>query len=79
MDCRHHQHLVYPSDLVFDAFGNLVVTDANAAKVVSFNPAIGGNAARVPGPSPLELPTAARIDFGGNMYIADAAATPRGR
>ncbi len=33
-------NLVYPSDLVFDAFGNLVVSDANAAMVVSFNPAL---------------------------------------
>ncbi len=34
------KNLVYPSDLVFDAFGDLVVSDANAAMVVSFNPAL---------------------------------------
>ena len=68
--------LVYPSDLTFDAFGNLVVTDANAATVVSFNPA------KVATPVPttgftLTLPLAAGIDFGGNTYIADAGATGR--
>ena len=32
-------NLVYPSDLSFDAFGNLVVSDATAAKVFSISPA----------------------------------------
>jgi hypothetical protein len=68
--------VVYPSDLTFDAFGNLVVTDANAATVVSFSPT------KVATPVPttgftLTLPLAAANDFGGNMYIADAAATGR--
>jgi hypothetical protein len=69
-------NLVYPSDLVFDAFGNLVVSDANAAMVVSFNPALAESTVNT-GTYTLGLPTAARIDFGGNIYIADAGSTPR--
>ncbi len=68
--------VVYPSDLTFDAFGNLVVTDANAAKVVSFNPAKAATQLGT-GSFTLTLPLAAENDFGGNMYIADAAATGR--
>jgi hypothetical protein len=69
-------NLVYPSDLVFDAFGDLVVPDANAAKVFSFNPALAESTVNT-GTYTLGLPTAARIDFGGNVYIADAGSTPR--
>jgi hypothetical protein len=68
--------VVYPSDLTFDAFGNLVVTDANAAKVISFNPAKAATQLGT-GSFTLTLPLAAENDFGGNMYIADAAATGR--
>ena len=68
--------VVYPSDLTFDAFGNLVVTDANAAKVISFNPAKAATQLGTGGFT-LTLPLAAENDFGGNMYIADAAATGR--
>jgi hypothetical protein len=68
--------VLYPSDLTFDAFGNLLVTDANALQVVSFNPS------KVATPVPttgytLTLPLAAGIDFGGNQYIADAGTTGR--
>ena len=70
------KNLVYPSDLVFDAFGNLIVSDANAAMVVSFNPALTESTVST-GTYTLGLPTAARIDFGGNIYIADAGSTPR--
>ena len=70
------KNLVYPSDLVFDAFGNLVVSDANAAMVVSFNPALTESTVGT-GTYQLGLPTAARIDLGGNLYIADAGSTPR--
>ena len=70
------KNLVYPSDLVFDAFGDLVVPDANAAMVVSFNPALAESTVNT-GTYTLGLPTAARIDFGGNIYIADAGNTPR--
>ncbi len=70
------KNLVYPSDLVFDAFGDLVVPDANAAMVVSFNPALAESTVGT-GTYTLGLPTAARIDLGGNIYIADAGSTPR--
>ena len=68
--------LVYPSDLTFDAFGNLIVSDANAAMVVSFNPALAESTVNT-GTYTLGLPTAARLDLGGNTYIADAGSTPR--
>ena len=68
-------NLSYPSDLSFDAFGNLVVSDANAAKVFSFNPALAETTVNT-GTYTLGEPTAARFDFGGNLYIADAG-TPR--
>ena len=68
--------LVYPSDLTFDAFGNMLVTDANAAQVVSFNPSKAATTVGT-GSYTLTLPLAAGIDFGGNKYIADAAATGR--
>ena len=72
----HTKNLVYPSDLVFDAFDNLIVSDAEAAMVVSFNPALTESTVNT-GTYTLGLPTAARIDFGGNLYIADAGSTPR--
>jgi FG-GAP-like repeat/Bacterial Ig-like domain (group 3) len=68
--------LVYPSDLTFDAFGDLVVSDANAKMVVSFNPALTESTVNTGTYTP-GLPTAARLDFGGNIYIADAGSTPR--
>jgi sugar lactone lactonase YvrE len=70
-------NLVYPSDLVFDAFDNLVVSDSNGAKVVTFTP---GTLAQQPvstGSITLGLPTAVKADFGGNLFIADAGGTPR--
>jgi hypothetical protein len=70
------KNLVYPSDLVFDAFDDLVVSDANAAMVVSFNPALTESTVNT-GTYTLGLPTATRIDLGGNIYIADAGSTPR--
>ncbi len=70
------KNLVYPSDLTFDAFGNLIVSDANAAMVVSFNPAFAESTVNT-GTFTLGVPTAARIDFGGNIYIADGGSTPR--
>ncbi len=44
--------------------------------VVSFNPALAESTVNT-GTYTLGLPTAARIDFGGNLYIADAGNTPR--
>jgi hypothetical protein len=68
--------VLYPSDLTFDAFGNLVVTDANAVQVVSYNPSKVVSPVQTTGFT-LSLPLAAGIDFGGNTYIADAGATGR--
>ena len=70
------KNLVYPSDLTFDAFGNLIVSDANAAMVVSFNPALAESTVNTGTYTP-GMPTASRIDLGGNTYIADAGSTPR--
>ena len=70
------KNLVYPSDLVYDAFDNLVVSDANAAKVFSFNPALAETTVST-GTFTLGTPTAVKVDFGGNLFIADAGATPR--
>jgi serine/threonine-protein kinase len=69
-------NLVYPGDLIFDAFGNLVVPDANGAKVFSFSPALAEQTLGT-GTFTLGVPTAARVDFAGNLYIADAGGTPR--
>jgi hypothetical protein len=68
--------VVYPSNLTFDAFGNLVVTDANAVDVVSFSPTAAATPVATTGFT-LTLPLAAGIDFGGNTYIADAGTTGR--
>jgi hypothetical protein len=75
-NAAHTKNLVYPSDLVFDAFDDLIVSDADAAMVVSFNPALAESMVNT-GTYTLGLPTAARLDFGGNIYIADAGSTPR--
>jgi hypothetical protein len=68
--------LVYPSDLAFDAFDDLVVSDANAAMVVLYTPAQVQKAVST-GTFTLGLPTAIKVDLGGNLYIADAGSTPR--
>jgi hypothetical protein len=71
-------NLVYPSDVVFDVFGNLVVSDATTStpKVVSFSPALAETTVGT-GTYTLGLPTGARFDFAGNLYIADAGNSPR--
>jgi sugar lactone lactonase YvrE len=68
--------LVYPSDLAFDAFDDLVVSDANAAMVVLYTPAQVQKAVST-GTFTLGLPTAIKVDLGGNLYIADGGSTPR--
>jgi hypothetical protein len=72
-------NLVYPSDLSFDAFDNLIVSDANAALVYSYAPSTTTPAQQTVGTAPFELgvPTQARFDLGGNLYIADAGNEPR--
>jgi hypothetical protein len=69
-------NLVYPADLVFDAFGDLIVTDPNAAKVFSFNPSLAGQTVST-APLTVGMPTATKVDFAGNLYIADGSNTPK--
>jgi hypothetical protein len=69
-------NLVYPADLVFDAFGDLIVTDPNAAKVFSFNPSLVGQTVST-APLTVGMPTATKVDFAGNLYIADGSNTPK--
>jgi hypothetical protein len=69
-------NLVYPTELVFDAFGNLVVVDANVAKVFRFSPALAESTVGT-GTFTLGVPTTARVDFAGNLYVADGGNTPR--
>ena len=69
-------NLVYPTDLFFDAFDNLVVADPNGAKVYRYSPALVQQAVST-GTFVLGFPTVAKVDTGGNIYIADAGATPR--
>ena len=68
--------LKYPSDLIFDPLGNLVVTDADAKSIFEFTPGLAVSTLN-PGSFPLSFPTAARLDFAGNVYIADAGSSPR--
>ncbi len=69
-------NLIYPADLGFDPLGNLTVTDPLGAKVVQFNPALVESTVNT-GTFTLGLPTAAKTDFGGNLYIADGGNTPQ--
>lgn len=74
------KNLVYPSDVSFDSFGDLLVPDATAAKVFSFSAAAAETETTVSIGSilpALGMPTAARIDFANNIYIADGGSTPR--
>ncbi len=67
--------LRYPTDLVFDAFGTLVVADQNALKVFDFSAAPGNPVSPVvTSPITLGTPIVARLDFANNLYIADAGA-----
>jgi sugar lactone lactonase YvrE len=75
-DAANTTNLVYPSDLIFDAFGNLVVSDANAALVESISPALAETTVNT-GTFTLQVPTAGKVDFGGNLYIADGGDTAR--
>jgi FG-GAP-like repeat/Bacterial Ig-like domain (group 3) len=69
-------NLQYPIDLAFDVFDNLLVPDEAAAKLFSFAPSPGfAESTLSTGTIALSTPTATRIDFGGNIYIADAGST----
>ncbi len=66
----------YPVDLVFDAFGNLVVADYNAAKVFSFNQALAEKTIST-APITVAIPGAVKVDLAGNMFVADDGNTPQ--
>ena len=66
----------YPLDIVFDAFGNLVVADYNAAKVFSFNQALAEKTLST-GAITLGAPNATKVDFAGDIFVADAGNTPQ--
>jgi hypothetical protein len=69
-------NLVYPTDLAFDAFADLIVTDANAAKVFSFSPTLAEQTVST-GTIKVGAPTATKVDLAGNLYIADGSNTPQ--
>jgi hypothetical protein len=69
-------NLVYPTDLAYNAFGDLLVADASSPKVFSFSPSLAEQTVNT-GTITLGLPLANRVDLGGNLYIADAGNTPQ--
>jgi hypothetical protein len=68
--------LVYPTDLSYNAFADLLVADAYSPKVFSFSPTLAESTIGT-GTIALGLPTANRVDLGGNLYIADGGNTPQ--
>ena len=69
-------NLMYPVDLVFDAFGDLVVADYNAKKVFSFNQALTEKTISTL-PLTVGAPGATKVDLAGDLFIADDGATPQ--
>ena len=69
-------NLVYPTDLAYDAFADLLVADASSPKVFSFSPSLGESVVNTV-PITLGLPTANKVDLAGNLYIADGGNTPQ--
>jgi hypothetical protein len=71
-------NLVYPVDIVFDAFGNLVVADFNAAnKVYSFNQTALTENTISTLPITVGAPGATKVDLAGDLFIADDGNTPQ--
>jgi hypothetical protein len=66
----------YPVDLVFDAFGNLVVADFNAAKLYSFNQALTEKTLSTL-PIAVGAPGAVKVDLAGDLFVADDGNTPQ--
>jgi hypothetical protein len=66
----------YPVDMVFDAFGNLVVADFSAAKVFSFNQALAEKTIST-GTITVGAPGAIRVDLAGDTFVADDGNTPQ--
>jgi FG-GAP-like repeat/Bacterial Ig-like domain (group 3) len=66
----------YPIDIVFDAFGNLVVADFNAAKLFSFNHALAEKTIGT-GTITVGAPGAIKVDLAGDIFVADDGNTPQ--
>ena len=69
-------NFAYPIDIVFDAFGNLVVADFNAAKLFSFNQALTEKTIST-GTITVGAPGAIKVDLAGNIFVADDGNTPQ--
>ncbi len=69
-------NLLYPIDLVYTAFDDVVVTDANAAKVFSFSPS-GTETTLSTGAITIGLPVATKVDLAGDLFITDGGNTPQ--
>jgi hypothetical protein len=61
---------------VFDAFGNLVVADFNAAKLYSFNQALTEKTLSTL-PITVGAPGAVKADLAGDIFVADDGNTPQ--
>jgi hypothetical protein len=69
-------NFAYPIDIVFDAFGNLVVADFNAAKLFSFNQALAETTIST-GTITVGAPGAIKVDLAGDIFVADDGNTPQ--
>ena len=69
-------NLVYPTDLTYNAFADLIVADASSPKVFSFTPSLAESTVDTKTIT-LGLPTSNRVDLAGNLYIADGGNTPQ--
>ncbi len=76
-NANNTKQLVYPADLTFDAFDNLVVPDASTAFVFSYSPTTLTSTTVNTGSIELGEPTQARFDVAGYLYIADGGNTPQ--
>jgi hypothetical protein len=70
-------NFAYPIDMVFDAFGNLVVADYNQAKVFSFNQALARTTIGTGNAITLGAPGAIKVDLAGDVFVADDGNTPQ--
>jgi hypothetical protein len=70
-------NFAYPIDMVFDAFGNLVVADYNQAKVFSFNQALARTTIGTGNAITLGAPGAIKVDLAGDIFVTDDGNTPQ--
>jgi hypothetical protein len=69
-------NLLYPIDLVYNAFDDVIVTDANRAETFSFIPS-GVESTVSTLPIKIGLPIATKVDFAGDLFITDGGNTPQ--